>query len=64
MMTSYPESRTIYQILLLKVFLDSRLQYESLEGLMNFLEFLVQTLWQSKQKIIRGIPTNSPGNPY
>jgi len=63
-MTSYPESRTIQQILRLKVFLDSRLQYESLGGLMNFLAFLVQKLWQSKQKIIRGFPTNSLGNPY
>jgi len=30
--------------------LDSRLQYESLEGLMNFLAFLVPELWQNKQK--------------
>jgi len=64
MMTSHPGSRTIYQILWLKVFLDSRLQCESLEGLMGFLAFLVQKLWQSKQKIIRGIPTNFLGNPY
>jgi len=28
-----------------KFFLDSRLQYESLEGSMDFLAFLVQTLW-------------------
>ena len=26
-----------------QIFLDSRLQYESLEGLMNFLALLVQT---------------------
>jgi len=64
MMTSYPGSRTIDQILWLKVFFDSRLQYESLEGLMDFLAFLVQTLWQNKQKIIKGIPTNFLGNPY
>ena len=38
----------IHQILWLKVFLDSRLQYESLEGLMDFLAFLVQKLWQNK----------------
>jgi len=63
-MTSYPGSQTIHHILWLKVFLDSRLQYESLEGLMNFLAYLVQKLWQNKQKIIRGIPTNSLGNPY
>jgi len=35
-----------------KFFLDSRLQYKSLEGLMDCLAFLVQTLWQNKQKII------------
>ena len=64
MMTSYPGSQTIHQILWLKVFLDSRLQYESLEGLMDFPAFLVQKLRQNKQKIIRGIPTNSLGNPY
>jgi len=64
MMTSYSGSRTIYHILWLKVFLDSKLQYESLEGLIDFLVFLVQKLWQNKQKIIRGIPTNSLGNPY
>jgi len=37
-------------------FLDSKLQYESLEGLMDFLAFLVQKLWQNKQKLIREIP--------
>jgi len=41
MMTSYPGSRTIHQILWLKIFLDSWLQYESLEGLMDFPAFLV-----------------------
>jgi len=63
-MTSYPGSRTIHQILWLKVFLDSKLQYESLQGLMDFLAFLVQMLWQNKKKIIKRIPTNSLGNPY
>jgi len=63
-MTSYPGSRTIHQILWLKVFLDSRLQYEYLEGLMDFLTFLGQKLWQKKQKITRGISTDSLGNPY
>jgi len=38
-----------------KFFMDSRLQYESLEGLMDFFAFLVQKLWQSKQKLIREI---------
>jgi len=37
-------------------FFDSRLQYESLEGLIDFLAFLVQKIWQNKQKITRGIP--------
>ena len=31
---------------------------------MDFLAFLVQKLWKNKQKKIRGIPTNSLGNPY
>jgi len=39
-----------------KFFLDSRLQYESSEGLMDFLAFLVQKLWQNKQKLTREIP--------
>ena len=39
-----------------QLFLDSRLQYESLEGLMDFLAFLVQKLWQNKQKLIREAP--------
>jgi len=37
-------------------FLDSRLQYESLEGLIDFLAFLVLMLWKIKQKLIREIP--------
>jgi len=41
-MTSYTGSRTIHQILWLEVFLDFRLQYRSLEGLIDFLAFLVQ----------------------
>ena len=57
-MTSYPGSRTIHQILWLKFFFDSRLQYESLEGLMDFLAFLVQRFWQNKQKLIREIQWN------
>jgi len=61
MMTAYPGSGTIHQILWFKVFVDSGLQYESLEGLMDFLAFLVQNLWQNKQKVIRGILTKSLG---
>jgi len=56
MMTSSPGSQTIHPILWFKIFVDSRLQYESLEGLMDFLAFLVQTLQQNKQKLIREIP--------
>jgi len=37
-------------------FLDARLQHESSEGLMDFLAFLVQQLWQNKHKLIREIP--------
>jgi len=44
-------------------FLESRSEYESSEGLIDFLAFLVQKLWQNQQKLIRGIPTNSLGNP-
>ena len=39
-------------------FLDSRLQYESLEGLMDFLVFQVLRLWQNNWKLIREMPTN------
>jgi len=59
-----PGSRPIEPILWLKVFLDSRLQYESTEGSMDFIAFLVQTLRQNRQKLIRGIPTGSPGDYY
>jgi len=45
-------------------FFYSRLQHESLEGLMNFLAFLVQKLRQIKQKLFRGIHTNSLGISY
>ena len=63
-MTSLPGCRTIHRILWLEVFLDSRLQYESLAGLMDFLAFLIKTLWQNKQKLVKEIPINSPRNPY
>jgi len=56
MTSSSPGNRPIKPILWLKVFLDSRLQHESSEGLMDFLTFLVQKLWQIKQKLIREIP--------
>ena len=57
-MMSSPGSRTIEPILWLKVFLDSGLQYESLEGLIDLPAFLVEKLWQNKQKLIREIPGN------
>jgi len=41
---------------------DSRLQYESLEGLMDFVAFLVHKLWQNNLKPYREIPTNPLGN--
>jgi len=49
MMTSSPRSRTIHSIFWFKFFLDCRLQYESLEGLTDFLAFLVQKLWQKNR---------------
>jgi len=56
MTSSFLGSRTIEPILWLKVLLDSRQQYESSEGLMDFLAFMIQKLWQNKQKLIREIP--------
>jgi len=50
------ESNNPSDFLTHKVFLDSRLQYESLEGLMDFLTFLVHKLWQNKQKLNKEIP--------
>jgi len=44
--------------LVTRSFLDSRLQYESLEGLMDFLAFLVQKLWPNFRVLIREIPWN------
>jgi len=57
-----PGNRPIEPILWLKVVSDSRLQYESLEGLMDFLACLVQKLWPHFRKLIREIPTNSLGD--
>ena len=53
MTSSLPASRPSEPILWLKVSLNSRLQCKSLEGLMDFLAFLVQNLWQNKHKLIR-----------
>ena len=41
--------------LVTQVFLDSMLQYKSLEGLMEFLAFLVEKLWPNFQVLIREI---------
>jgi len=49
MTSSSPGSRPIEPILCLKVFLDSGLQYESLEGMIDILAFLIQKLWQNMQ---------------
>jgi len=54
-MTSLPGSRTIHQIWRFEVFLDSRLQYESLEGLMDFLAFLIEKLRPNFRVLIREI---------
>jgi len=43
-------------------FLDSRLQYESLKGLMDFLAFVVEQLWYNNRLLIREISTNPLGN--
>ena len=40
----------------LEILLETRMLYKSLEGLINFLAFLVQMLWPKKSKIIREIP--------
>jgi len=42
-----PGRRQIEPILWLKVYLDSRLKYESLECLIDFVAFLVEKLWQN-----------------
>ena len=42
--------------LVTRSFLDSRLHYESLEGLMDFLAFPVQKLWPNFRILIRDIP--------
>jgi len=55
-MTSLPKSRTFHQIWRLEVFFYSRLQYESSEGLMDFLAFLIQKLWSNVRILIREIP--------
>ena len=64
MTSSSPGSRTLEPISWLQVFLHSRLWHEPLDGLMDFLAFLVQKLWQNMQKWIWEIPTNPLGNSY
>jgi len=57
-----PGNRPIEPISWLKVFFDSRLQYESSEGLLDFLAFLVQKLWQNNWIFFREIPDNYSSN--
>jgi len=66
MLTLSPGSRPTETIMWLIRFCGfyCMLQYESLAGLMDFLAFLIQTLWQNKQKLVKEIPINSPRNPY
>jgi len=58
MMTSSPGSRRIEPILWLKVFLDSRLQYQFLEALPQSVasliigDFLLSTLCDAKAKVL------------
>jgi len=63
-MTSLPGGQTIHRILWLEVFLDSRLQYESLLGFDGLSSISGSKVMEKKQKIISGIPTNSLRNPY
>jgi len=53
-----PGSRPIEPLSWLKLLLDSRLQYESLDlkGFIDFVAFLVQKLWQNNRILIREIP--------
>jgi len=46
----------------LEILLETKLFYESLEGLIGFLAFLVQKLWPNKSKKIREIPRNPFGD--
>ena len=48
----------------LEFLLDSRLSYESLEGLTDFLAFLVTKLWPNFRKIIKEIPTDPRENSW
>jgi len=58
MMSSSKGSRKIEPISWLKIGLVSRLHYQTSEGLMDFLAFLVPKLRQNNRKFIREIPTN------
>jgi len=62
MMSSGPGHQRQEQFFRLKFVLETRLQYESLEGLMDFLAFLVPKLWPKKRKSIRKILANPLGN--
>ena len=47
----------------LKLWLDSRLEYESLEPLMDFLAFLVPKLWPEDPNLLRNMLSNLRGFP-
>jgi len=59
-MTSSPNNEPK---LWLKVWLDSRLEYESLEPLMDFLAFLVLKLWPEDPNLMRYMLSNLRGFP-
>jgi len=62
MTSSSPGSRLTEPILWLKVLLDSKLQNESLEPLIDFLAFLVPNLQPNFRKLIRETPENFSAN--
>jgi len=53
-------TRPIEPISCLKVLLDSRLQYDFLQGLIDIVAFLVQKVWQNNRISIREIPRKFP----
>ena len=59
-MTSSPNNEPK---LWLKVWLDSRLEYESLEPLKDFLAFLVLKLWPEDPNLMRYMLSNLRGFP-
>ena len=62
MTSSSPGSQPNKSISWLKVLLHSRLWYESFEGLIDFLAFLVKKSWQNNIILIQETPANPLGN--